>query len=170
MSMPEQKRYRSKQDYATPPQFLIAVMKLLNITSFSHDYAADINNRKAGTFWDEEKDSLKQPNRDWRLMAGSGWGWLNPPYNNIGPWAEKCYYLSKHGGKVALLVPASVGSNWYRDYVHQKAGVFFLNGRIPFMPDKPTWLYPKDCLLALYDSAHERSAPGIWSWRTGERS
>jgi hypothetical protein len=63
--------------------------------------------------------------------------------------------------KIALLVPASVGSNWYRDYVDRYAYVLFLNGRIDFIPGEP---YPKDCMLVLYGYSNK---PGnrVWTWR-----
>ncbi len=61
-------------------------------------------------------------------------------------------------------MPASVGSNWYRYYVHNEAFTLFLNGRIPFMPDKPNWLYPKDCMLALYGTGVS-SGNDVWTWR-----
>jgi hypothetical protein len=42
--------------------------------------------------------------------------------------------------------------------------VLLLNGRLAFMPDKPAWLYPKDCILCLYGPFVE---PGyeVWNWR-----
>ena len=78
-------------------------------------------------------------------------------------WASKCAEVKHRGGRIALLVPASVGANWFKHYVDQKAFWLALNGRLAFLPDKPSWMYPKDCLLALY--APELS-PGyeVWTW------
>jgi len=61
-------------------------------------------------------------------------------------------------------VPAAVGSNWYRDYVHKKCLVLALNGRLAFITGKPKLLYPKDCILCLYGPDF---APGfdVWSWK-----
>ena len=47
-----------------------------------------------------------------------------------------------------MLVPAGVGSNWWKAWVHHKAYVFLLNGRITFV-GQPT-CYPKDCCLLYY--------------------
>ena len=60
---------------------------------------------------------------------------------------------------MAFLVPAAVGSNWFRDYVDGKALVLLLNGRLSFDGAGP---YPKDCILCLYGIE-----PGyeVWSWR-----
>lgn len=164
MPEPDQKPYRSKQDYGTPADFLDAVKRRLGITSFSMDFAADYANCKAKAFWDDGHNSLSIRPETWRAAVGNGWGWLNPPFTTIGPWAERCVQTRELGGSVAFLVPAAVGSNWYRDFVHGKAFVLGLNGRLAFMPDKPTWLYPKDCILALYSPLY---APGfdVWTWK-----
>jgi hypothetical protein len=37
------------------------------------------------------------------------------------------------GARTAMLVPAGVGANWWRDHVHNKAHVLLLNGRIMFV-------------------------------------
>ena len=66
------------------------------------------------------------------------------------------------------LLPASVGANWFRDWVMCEADeVLFLNGRLAFMPERPTWLYPKDCMLVLYRDCPRRSLTGfdVWDWR-----
>jgi phage N-6-adenine-methyltransferase len=157
--MPKQKPGRSKQDYATPPEFIAAVEGLLGIVSFAHDFAADRLNSKGHTYWDEAVNSLSINRQGWADVLGRGWGWLNPPFANISPWAQRCAQLAEDGGKVALLVPAAVGANWFQDYVHGKARVYALNGRISFDGKNP---YPKDCILALYGDE-----PGfyVWSWR-----
>jgi hypothetical protein len=156
---PQQRPHRSKQDYATPPEFIRAVKELLRYTQFEHDFAADARNAQGLTYWDTEVDSLSLDKDTWCDAVGDGWGWLNPPFTNIGPWAERCMQLRRDGGKVALLVPASVGSNWFRDYVNGWAQVWALNPRLSFDGIGP---YPKDCMLCLYGRP-----PGfnVWTWR-----
>lgn len=155
--------HRSKQNYATPEAFVVSAKRRLGIDRFEHDFAADQFNAKALTYFDEARDALSVP--DWHTYIEGGWGWLNPPYTDIDPWARRCKELKwRHGGSIAFLVPASVGSNWFRDHVDGHARVLLLNGRIPFIPDKPTWLYPKDCILCLYspDVLHGYE---VWDWR-----
>ena len=163
MPMPRQTPGRSKQDYSTPDDFIKAAKRFLRIRSFSHDFAADRFNTKAATFFTKAQDALAQK---WApLCSGPDeWGWLNPPFDHIGFWAQKCWMTKQAGGSLAFLVPASVGSNWFRDHVHKKAMVYFLNGRIHFDPLNPTWGYPKDCLLILYSP---RVEPGydVWTWK-----
>lgn len=162
MSQPVQKPHRSKQNYATPEAFMVAAKRRLGIDRFLHDFAADEFNAKALTHFDEARDALSVP--DWHTYAVGGWGWLNPPYKQIGPWAYACSQMKLNGGSIAFLVPAAVGSNWFRDYVDGHALVLLLNGRIPFMPNKAKWLYPKDCILCLFSPS---VAPGyeVWTWR-----
>ncbi len=167
MTQPAQKPNRSKQDYATPADFIAAVKALLQIESFAFDFAADDSNAKAIRFWDEDLDSLSMSVADWCAKTGEGWGWINPPFSTIGPWAKRCRDVAMAGGRVAFLVPAGVGSNWYRDYCDPDTTgcthVLLLNGRLAFMPDKPPWLYPKDCILVLY--AYEYQGVKVWTWR-----
>jgi phage N-6-adenine-methyltransferase len=164
MTMPVQKPHRSKQNYATPENFIEAIQRRLKIAAFSFDFAADATNAKADHWWTEANDSPNQTPQTWVASAAGGFGWLNPPFTNIEPWARRCSEMRLMGGRVALLVPASVGANWFRDYVDGHAYVLMLNGRLCFMPDKPGWLYPKDCILCLYAQTIK---PGyeVWDWR-----
>lgn len=165
MSEPKQKPYRSKQNYGTPQNFIDATLRRLRIAAFMCDFAADAENKKATAYWSEADDSLSHGAVDWAMRIGGGWGWLNPPFTTIGPWAKKCREVKEWGRQIAFLVPAAVGSNWFRDHVDGHALVLLLNGRLAFMPDKPTWLYPKDCILCLYSPSIK---PGyeVWNWRS----
>lgn len=163
--MPKQRPHRSRQTYATPWPFVHAVEALLGIDRFTMDFAADARNAKAHSFWTQRDDSLSKNSREWVAMCQGGWGWLNPPFTDIGAWAKKCAMVGYHAkGAVAMLVPASVGSNWFRDYVHGNAYVLALNGRIAFDPKNPKWGYPKDCMLCLYGHA-PRTGFDVWTWK-----
>ncbi len=162
--MPRQKPGQSKQNYATPENFMVAIRGFLGIDYFEHDFACERHTAKAPSWWTKEDDSFSRHRRMWRSAVQDGWGWLNPPFAKIGPWAQRCHQLAQDGGRVAFLVPAGVGSNWYRDHVHGKARVLALNGRLAFIKGKPKLLYPKDCILALYGPDFK---PGfdVWSWK-----
>ena len=162
--MPRQRPHRSKQDYQTPMNFIVAAKHRLKIRSFSFDFAADASNTKARRWWGESDNSLQKLPREWVHAARGGWGWLNPPFADIEPWAVACAQMQRAGGRVALLIPASVGSNWFVDYVHGEAQVLLLNGRLAFIPQHPKWLYPKDCVLALY-APRIRAVYDVWDWR-----
>jgi phage N-6-adenine-methyltransferase len=164
MTMPAQAPHESKQDYATPLVFIEAVKARLAVSDFLVDLAADAANAKGLMFYDEARDSLSV---DWVRELPAGVHWLNPPYKDITPWARKCAetVAARPDLTICFLVPASVGSNWYRDYVEPaNAYTLFLNGRLAFMPDKPTWLYPKDCTLVIYNGWGLRGN-AVWDWQ-----
>jgi phage N-6-adenine-methyltransferase len=158
MSMPAQKPGQSRQDFATPDDFIAAVKHRLGITEFVVDLAAGVGNAKAIRFLDKQHDSLaydwtRYRDRSWK----SRWCWLNPPFEDIAPWARKC--LDSQWLQIALLVPASVGSNWWAEHVDGRAYVLFPRPRLSFDGVAP---YPKDVALALYGMN-----PGYecWDWK-----
>lgn len=172
MPEPAQQRGTSRQDYCTPVELLRAVLEKLGAAEFAFDFAADEQNSVATCFWNEAVDSLSQDAERWADMTArgaveDGWGWCNPPFKRLGPWARRWLemsHLPAGGGKVAALVPAGVGSNWWRDFVHDKAHVLFLNGRPTF--EGATDAYPKDVAILIYGD-WDRFPPGyhVWSWR-----
>lgn len=150
---PTIRRGKSRQDYATPRDFISAVEKRFG--PLSVDLAARPDNAKAAVWITPGTNSLAQP---WHRLKGLLW--LNPPFDKISPWAEKCADESKRGARILFLVPASIGSNWFAQHVHQHALVLALNGRITF--EGCTTPYPKDCILAAYGET-----PGfeVWRWK-----
>jgi phage N-6-adenine-methyltransferase len=146
---PTIKRGKSRQDYETPWSFIKAVEAKFGPIAF--DLAADSENFKGpeGMYFDVQNDAFRH---DWSKITGNLW--LNPPYGTIGPWAKK----ASEGGRVLLLTPASVGSNWFADYVHGKAHVYFLRPRLVFEgADDP---YPKDLILSVF-----AEPPGYTPWK-----
>jgi hypothetical protein len=96
---------------------------------------------------------------------------LNPPFSDIEPWARKCARESNRGAEILFLVPASVGADWFVEYVYPNAHVLLLHGRLCFDGKDP---YPKDCLLAHFQDM-TRQPPlfmevlpplvQVWNWR-----
>lgn len=157
MTMPVQKPGRSRQDYRTPQDLLHALKRRLGIHEFAVDLAADKDSTVSPYFhFTQEMDALVQ---DWNVAPG--WGFCNPPYANIMPWVRKAEEESWHA-QIAMLLPAGVGSNWWRDYVHDKAHVLLLNGRITFVGE--TLPYPKDCVILLYTN-YAKGGYEVWNWR-----
>jgi len=166
-TMPTQRPGRSKQNYGTPNDFLAACYRKLDIDGFDVDLAADRTNYVAPRWVSEKQNSLSL---DWyALMVGAlDWLWLNPPYAHIAPWVQKAWQESQQGARIAVLIPASTGSNYWRDYVHHKAHVLLLNGRITFVGQ--TNPYPKDCALLLYDQTRADHDYEVWSWGTDKET
>lgn len=197
--MPAQQPATSKQDYRTEIELLTAVKRRLGINEFDCDLAADADNTVADVYYDRETNALAAGN-SWK--QGNGWNWLNPEFGMIEPFVKKAWQESTapqqegggvcnyNGAKTVVLVPAGVGANWWRDYVHNKANVVFLNGRLCFIPDWETQLfglgeafdkhtgedlvgqrkfptkplYPKDCALLWYHP-HTIGSYDVWTWR-----
>lgn len=164
-------RHRSVSNVATPAIFIAATLRKLGIPEFTFDFAAEASNTVAACYWDKETNSLAQPSEDWLAMVQQpymetpGWGWLNPPFSDIQPWAWYMARLRDDGGRCAFLVPAAVGSAWWVEHVHGLAKVLLLNGRIPFDPEKPHWGYPKDMTLCLYSPELEPEYD-VWRWES----
>jgi DNA (cytosine-5)-methyltransferase 1 len=160
-SMPAQRPGTSKQDVRTPKAFLDAVKLRLGIDAFTVDLAASRSNTVAKQFYSERSNALVQP---WTLDGQ--FHWLNPPYADIKPWVKKAYEEMQLGARTAMLLPAGVGSNWWRDFVHGNARVLLLNGRITFVGHETG--YPKDLVLLIYE-------PGVipayetWTWANEHR-
>lgn len=164
---PKQQPTKSKQNYATPQDLLTAIIKYLNIDGFVFDFAADSSNTVAANYWSEADDSLAKTPEEWYNACKSGWGFLNPPFKNISPWAKKCHEASQRGAKIAFLVPASVDTLWFSKYISYKHHWLALQGRPHFMRDKPNWGYPKGVMLVLFGYKYyaEDEPYSIWKWK-----
>ena len=157
---PAQNKSRSKQDFETPPDFMAALEARFG--KMDVDLACRTDNAKApaGYYFDQGIDSLKQ---NWALNFPDGNHWLNPEFGNIDPFVEKCAReaLLLQRGRISLLTPASIGTNWYARHVYGKAMVLGLSPRIQFVG--ATQGYPKDLSLSIYGQGH--NGHGIWRWK-----
>lgn len=156
-------RGKSKQDYPTPWEFIRACERKFG-GRITVDLAASEGNEKAPKYITEQTNSLTV---DWHKIKREfhDWFWLNPPFDNITPWAKKCAEESTKGTAILFLTPASVGSNWFRDFVHPHAEVHALNGRITFVGASDP--YPKDCILSAFwpnKTGCAETGFHVWTW------
>jgi len=171
--MPFQKPGRSRQCYATPPEFIRAVEARFGVLDF--DLAATEKNAKAERFFTKQQNALKRQwickswppiicDKDGYLRSPKWRFWLNPPYAHLSPWFKKCVDEQNRltTGCFIVLVPASVGSDWFRKYVWNNASVYFLDGRICFIRNEP---YPKDLMLCIYRNRRRKTTVNIWEWK-----
>lgn len=158
MTMPAQKPGKSVQEVQTPPEFMNAVRNLIGISEFFTDLAASPENAQASAYYTKEMDALT---KEWHVLK-SGWLWLNPPYADIEPWVQKAFIECVKGAKIAVLVPASVGSNWWADWVDGVCSVYFVKGRVTFVGHKSP--YPKDLALLLYRRP-DITGYQMWDWK-----
>ncbi len=154
----------SRQDYPTPWQLVHAVEARFGRIHF--DLAAGPENTKAPRFYSKGDDALT---KSWHATPGvprDGLQWLNPPFRHIDPWASKCAAEAQLGARVAFLVPASVGTQWFEDHVWKtptgvyRSDIYFLAGRIVFEKDP----YPKDCMIAVF-SRMPLGVVEVWHWK-----
>lgn len=162
---PTIKRGQSSGDIWTPWRFIEAVKQKFGPIAI--DLAASgANAAKALRFFTPEQDSLSL---NWIDYLGNGLGWDNCPYSNITPWASKHAKQFELGAKTLLLVPGSIGANWYWDYVEPFANVYSV-GRMVFDNcfDKEgnlvTTPYPKDLILCHYDKSLPINRMRRWRW------
>ena len=157
-TMPKQKPGQSRQDYGTPRDLLAAITARFG--RIDVDLAASAHNAKAPRFYTKKDDTLSI---FWAKRHPRATMFLNPEFGDARLYAEKCAYEGEllRGGKILLLVPASVGSDWYRHFVAPFAIVFPLSPRIIF--EGETAPYPKDVVLALYGAGVTGFTP--WRWK-----
>ena len=157
---PAQKPGRSRQDYQTPPELLRAIERDFHVGSWACDLAADAENSVSpnahfGPRSPFGEDALAE---DWGKITGDLW--LNCPYANIEPWVEKCSTAIR-AGRIFLLIPASVGSNWYQAHVHGVAHVVAISPRVTFVGCEGP--YPKDLVVAVWGPV--RGGFSTWRWK-----
>jgi hypothetical protein len=157
----------SKQDYGTPRDFIVAVEHKLNGT-IVHDLAAHSENRVVQTWFGPGSVIPDAFEFEWHKMFGLLW--LNPPYEDIGKWAERCAMESLRGAHIAMLVPAAVGTNYFRKWIWPYARVMALSPRIAFLGQEPNPKtgkidpYKKDLMLCEYSQDLKPSFE-CWRWK-----
>lgn len=149
-------RGRSEQSVETPRDFINAVKTRYGIETFHFDLAASADNTQAWDYFTEADDSLVQ---EWPTTPPGTYAWLNPPYKNIVKWVEKA--AKSPQTQTLMLVPASVGTNWFRDWVFPFAATVVLNGRITFVGHADP--YPKDLMLLHYGGIPQSFS--LWTWQ-----
>lgn len=153
MSLPKQKPGKSKQTYQTPPDFLEAVIRAYGPLTW--DLAASAENTASPCYFTKEQDSLAQ---DWTKLRGNLW--LNPPFGMCDLFAEKCASSTGVGRRIIMLTPASVGSNWFANFVWGEALVMPVRPRLMFVGE--TAPYPKDLMLTIWEPL---PITGFTPWR-----
>jgi len=104
---------------------------------FVLDAAASDSNHKCAKYLTKEQNALQT---DWRQYVGKRKHnneavWINPPYDNIGPWITKASEESAFNYfNVVMLVPATPDVGWWPEYADEIR--FITKGRISFVhPD-----------------------------------
>lgn len=165
-TMPKQKPGESRQDYQTPPEFLDAVERRFG--KLTWDLAARPETTAVPKRY-FSPGSFDARDTDWSEALGPrDLAWLNPPFGAIGNvWLPLLTgWLDRIPGLRALvLVPASVGSEWFSQYVHGRALVLGLAPRMTFVGESHP--YPKDLMLCCF--GYGVHGFDCWRWQPATR-
>lgn len=144
----------SQQLYRTPPDFLRAVKRRFGVRiGFDLACTEDDCVGEGLGFFHPAQDALT---RAWPRTDGDFVAWCNPPFNRASAFARVASE-SPHC-RTLMLIPASVGSNWFAEHVDGKALVIFLRPRIVFLQPDGTPCgagINRDCMLL------------GWGWQPG---
>jgi site-specific DNA-methyltransferase (adenine-specific) len=79
------------------------------------------------------------------------WGncnFVNPPYNKIKLWIRKGYEEWAKGKTIVFLIPARTDTQWFHEYIYNKAEIRFIKGRIKFGDGKGSAPFPS--MICIY--------------------
>jgi site-specific DNA-methyltransferase (adenine-specific) len=136
-----------KREWRTPDWLYRSLDRVFN---FTLDAAATEENSKCRLWIDEEIDALgpvpwgeKYRCFDHKQVASPPLPrtlrvWLNPPHSrrdNVRDWIARCQKESAQNNHlIVALLPASTGTTWYHDFIHNVASVFLIRGRVRYDP------------------------------------
>lgn len=118
--------WSSKSDnWATPQDFFD---KLNEEFHFTLDPCADDLNHKCEKYFTAEQDGLAQSWAGERVFC-------NPPYGRtVAKWVEKAFDEVYAGNcpLAVMLLHARTDTRWFHDYIHHRAEVRLIKGRLKF--------------------------------------
>lgn len=137
-----------KQDWCTPDWLFAELSHLFG--PFDLDAAASDENARCRRYFTKATDGLSQ---EW-----AGRVFVNPPYDDIGPWVAKAAGEAACGrASVVMLLPVRTSAGWFHEHVWMKAPVLFLRKRLRFNGGHGATA-PFDCMVVLFGLAIKASA------------
>lgn len=137
----------TSDEWSTPQDYFDQVNQRLG--PFELDPCCRPETAKAPRYFTKAVDGLTQP---WY-----GRVWVNPPYSNPRAWCEKAAMevAEGHATRVVMLLPASVDTGWFHDWVLPYADFEFIRGRLRFIgwEGKPVGPPKSGNILAIYPKA-----------------
>ena len=111
---------------------------------FTLDPCATKENAKCERFYTKKDDGIFQSWEDEIVF-------MNPPYGReIGKWVERAYWASLHGIVVVGLIPARTDTRYWHDYIHGKAEIRFIKGRLYFTNNGKTGRAPFPSAIVIW--------------------
>jgi hypothetical protein len=155
-------RHKSRQDHPSPWPFISAVENRFDLIAI--DLAATARNAKAGEYITPRQNSLKC---DWSKMLAGRFGYLNPPFDPIGPWADKVIEEAIKGARFGMLTQASIDAKWFWK-IFPYGTTYALRSRITFIGS--TQPFPKPLIFSAFNCVRLGAEPGPcgrlheWDW------
>ena len=135
-------------DWTTPQDFYDKLN--WRFGEFNLDPCATVFNAKCSDFFTEVEDGLT---KDWKGHMV----FVNPPYDNMRGWAEKCYKESlKPNTKVVLLCPARTDTRYFADFIMKSSQIHFVKGRLKFGNSKNSAPFPS--MVVVFDGNYDNAA------------
>lgn len=116
---------REQDERPTPQDFFDALHAEFG---FTLDAAAGPDNHKCPEYFTVEDDGLMQ---EWRGVV-----WCNPPYSEVGLWAEKAAREAMKGVTSVLLLPVATDTKYFHEWILPYAEIRWVKGRIKFVGQK----------------------------------
>jgi len=164
MSQPFNSRTENTTDiWETPPEFFALIDGMFH---FTLDPCATKENAKCALYYTPEDDGLS---KSWEGKRA----FVNPPYNAIDTWTEKCCNEGvKDDTLVALLTkPATETKRWHK-YIMDARSVYFITPRINFLlggkrPSHNGSNFPS--ILVIFERHNDDTQYMSLVWKTGAK-
>jgi site-specific DNA-methyltransferase (adenine-specific) len=126
--------------WTTPQDFFDTLNKEFN---FTLDPCCFKETAKCKKYYTPVEDGLKQ---SWSNEVV----FCNPPYGSeIKHWVKKSYEESKNDTTtIVMLIPARTDTQWFHDYIYNKAEIRFIKGRLKFGGAKNSAPFPS--MIVIY--------------------
>jgi len=156
---PQQVRVRGVDDAtdnrATPPEWFAEMHARFD---FTLDAAASSENHKLPRFFDRTTNGLEQSWSGERI-------WCNPPFSDLGSWAQKAWREASQAPLIVLLVPANrTEQAWWHQYIEPYRDRVGSPLRVEFIRNRRRFIAAGNAEV----QANERPPFGvcllIWQW------
>ena len=141
-------------NWCTPIDFF---RKLDQEFCFVLDAAALDKSAKCSRYFTPAENGLE---KSWDV---GGNVFCNPPYGReLNKWVRKAYEESlKTKNKIVLLIPARTDTNYFHEYIYQKAEIRFLKGRLHFTDEdlNEKGRAPFPSMIVIYNGKTDRKEP-----------
>lgn len=151
-------RGKSDQNTETLWEFIHAVEAHWNV-DIALDLASEEATKKAPRCITPELDTFQA---DWAALLGHNVGWLNPEYDPVDRWLEKCVWEVERGARFFTLTRGAVDTNWFWDLIYPNAAIYAVQPRITFVGH--TAPYPFPLILSTWGMAFKEKL-SAWRWK-----